>query len=306
MSVPPAGIFQPSGLFRVEGADRATFLNGYTTQEVSTLPSGEARLGAITDWKGQMTDLVTFVGLENTVWVVGTATRSAAVVKGLRRFLVGVDVRIEPVQDWVSAVLGTLPVSQGVVTGEACARALGLDRVPGDEALLVASLPAPAWPASRLCVPAPTAEAWAEALDAAGHTVPDGEMRERARLAWGWPDLDLDLPPACNPWEARMGPFVRMDKGCYLGQEVVARLVNYKRIQRLLMGVGFSAPVPAGTSLFVEGREIGRMGSSVSTTEGAWIGLALVTAAEAVAGREVLTAEGLVGMLEDRPLWHGA
>lgn len=305
-AVPAHGPARPVGLLRVEGKDAASFLNGYTTQEVATLAPGDVRFGAITDWKGQVTDVVTFIGLAEAILLVGAPGRIGAVHKGLQRYLLGVDVRLSPVSGWQALDLPGAPDGWPVVTegGAAVAACLGAAAMEADGAILVG--PAHPGPAARLLVPAEHEAAWGEALAVAGWSMLDDEAVTRYRIASGWPEPDRDLPLACNPWEARLAPFVRMDKGCYLGQEVVARLINYKRVQRWLMGTRADAAVPEGVALLADGVEVGRMGSSVPDGAGGWLGLALVGAAAAEPGVVLTTAEGVALTLEDRPLWAGA
>jgi folate-binding protein YgfZ len=305
-TVPAHGPARPVGLLSVEGKDAASFLNGYTTQEVATLAPGNVRFGAITDWKGQVTDVVTFVGLAKAILLVGTPGRIGAVHKGLQRYLLGVDVRLSAVSGWLALdVPGAPEAWPGVTDGAAAVAAcLGTGPVQGGGAILIG--PAHPGPAARLLLPAGEQVAWGAALATAGWSTLDDAAVLRQRIASGWPEPDRDLPVACNPWEARLAPFVRMDKGCYLGQEVVARLINYKRVQRWLMGTRAAAAVPEGVPLLADDVEVGRMGSSVPDGAGGWLGLALVGAAMAEAGVVLRTAEGVTLTLEDRPLWAGA
>lgn len=306
-AVPGCGPSRPVGMLRVEGTEAAAFLNGYTTQEVATLVPGEVRLGAITDWKGQVTDVVTFAGLTDAVLVTGSSGRAAEVHKGLRRYLLGVDVRLVPVSGWLALELdpGARPMPPVLEDTGAIADVLGLSGVPGVRAVLLGAVTPSAGPAARLLVPEGDLPAWGEAIRAAGWSSRDQETFDRQRIRAGWPEPDRDLPAGCNPWEARLAPFVRMDKGCYLGQEVVARLINYKRVQRWLMGTRSTAAVPEGTPLLSGEETVGRMGSSVPDAAGQWVGLALVGAALAVPGAVVRTVEGQELTLEERPLWAG-
>jgi folate-binding protein YgfZ len=115
-----------------------------------------------------------------------------------------------------------------------------------------------------------------------------------------------------NPLEMRLGPScISWKKGCYIGQEVISRLDSYDKVARLLMG--FHSPqalADAGTQghkLFIDGRPIGKITSSVAVAEGC-IGLALVKRSAALPGRAHLQIDqsALVIDLLDRPFWAPA
>ena len=93
---------------------------------------------------------------------------------------------------------------------------------------------------------------------------------EQALEAWrvlsGLPVAGHELTEDSNPLEAGLGEAVSFDKGCYVGQEVVARLNTYDKVARRLYGLQLAtgAPCPtAGTPLFIHGRKIGRITSAL-------------------------------------------
>ena len=62
-----------------------------------------------------------------------------------------------------------------------------------------------------------------------------------------------------NPWEARLHEYISLTKGCYIGQEVIARLNTYDKVQRRLRRVRLTRPVEAGTVLEKDGKETARI-----------------------------------------------
>ncbi|MDB5096736.1 MAG: folate-binding protein YgfZ [Cyanobacteria bacterium RYN_339] len=121
---------------------------------------------------------------------------------------------------------------------------------------------------------------------------------EAWRLAEGLPCVGKDLTDARNPWEGRLDGSVSLAKGCYLGQEIVARLNAYDKVQRYL--VGLRGAIAEGEKLFDADREVGY----VSSVHGE-IGLGFAKAAHAAAGTRLTTASGQVVTVEDRPFWAG-
>ena len=85
-------------------------------------------------------------------------------------------------------------------------------------------------------------------------------------LLLGIPSGGAELTEEYNPLEAGLREAVSFDKGCYVGQEVIARLKTYDKISRSIVGVelpGSAAPAAPGTRLFQNGRDIGALTSCV-------------------------------------------
>ena len=110
----------------------------------------------------------------------------------------------------------------------------------------------------------------------------------------GRPRYGVDLDETVIPQEAGLNErAVSFTKGCYVGQETVARLFYKGKPNRHLRGLRLSAPVAPGTPLLLAGREVGRVSSAVSSPRLGPIGLALVRR-EAEPGDVLDTGEGAV------------
>ena len=82
-------------------------------------------------------------------------------------------------------------------------------------------------------------------------------MWETLRIAQGRPQPDAELTEAFNPLEAGLWHLISFDKGCYIGQETIARLDTYDGVKQKLWGLSFSAPIPAGTPIIVNAKKVG-------------------------------------------------
>ena len=112
---------------------------------------------------------------------------------------------------------------------------------------------------------------------AAGAVEVDEAVAEIVRVESGRPRYGLDLDLTVIPQEAGLNErAVSFTKGCYVGQETVARLFYKGKPNRHLRGLRLSAPVPSGTPLLLGDREVGRVGSSVDSPRLGPIALALV------------------------------
>ena len=97
-----------------------------------------------------------------------------------------------------------------------------------------------------------------------------------------------------NPWEAGLGRAIHMDKGCYIGQEVIARLDTYDKIKQHLVGLRLPAgdlPAP-GQPLRDDRREVGRITSTADSPTLGPIALAYVRRDACDAGTELALDQG--------------
>jgi folate-binding protein YgfZ len=111
---------------------------------------------------------------------------------------------------------------------------------------------------------------------------PERQMR---RIALGLPAAAAEINGETNPFELGLADRVSLAKGCYVGQETLARLATYDGVKQQLRrwftpaspGSGAAAPEPGSTLRDAEGQRAGQVTSSLALPGGeGWIGLALV------------------------------
>lgn len=136
------------------------------------------------------------------------------------------------------------------------------------------------------------------------------EVWEAARLKAGVPSADFEFKEDINPLEIRLVPYtVSFTKGCYVGQEVIARMDSYDKVARLLMGFEMLESFALNTEARLHRGEvvIGRP-TSFAIVGGSTVGLALVKREEATPG-PISIVQGdrvLQGELVDRPFWKSS
>jgi folate-binding protein YgfZ len=145
---------------------------------------------------------------------------------------------------------------------------------------------------------------WAADRDAvrAALDFPDGDeaQAEVVRVERGRPRYGIDLDDTVIPQEAGLNErAVSFTKGCYVGQETVARLHYRGKPNRRLLGLRLSEPAPRGTELVLGEKVVGRLGSVVVSPEHGPIGLALVRR-EANPG-DTVRANGATALIVDVP-----
>src|SRR5439155_13711456 len=105
------------------------------------------------------------------------------------------------------------------------------------------------------------------------------EAQDILRVEAGIPKWGAELSEAIVPFEARLESAISLTKGCYIGQEIIARIVARGQVNNLLVGLVYGAmePPPTGTPILAGGKRVGRTTSAVrSPAMGETIGLGFV------------------------------
>jgi folate-binding protein YgfZ len=134
-----------------------------------------------------------------------------------------------------------------------------------------------------------------EALVGAGALPAGDQALERLRVDSGVPALGHELSEDQNPWEAALDQAISLTKGCYTGQEVVARLNTYKKVQRRLAGLALDGEeIPkVGSPVFQGDRPMGQVTSSApSPRDGKPVALALLALPHPPVGASVEVESG--------------
>ncbi len=234
---------QQRALLRVTGADARGFLHRMSTQHVEALSPGEARLNALTNKQGRIVDVVHQLALaDDEVLLIGTRDAAAPLVAWLDDFLFVEKVTLEDRTGQGSlavvaggrafAVVSTL-LGRDVALGPWAAAGEGDIAVVRSFDLLAAAGPVPS-----LLVYSHTRkpDALAIALDEAGAALGSPADLEVVRVTTGVPG-PREASDRHNPLELALHDAIHWAKGCYIGQEVIARIDNYGKQARQLVGL---------------------------------------------------------------------
>ena len=109
---------------------------------------------------------------------------------------------------------------------------------------------------------------------------------DAARVNFGVPEYGPEMGEPYNPLEAGLIGSIDFAKGCYIGQEVIARLDTYKKVQKYLVSLRFAdASVSPGDELLQEGVKVGEVTSvAPEPSDGSLMGLGYVKTAAATPG----------------------
>ncbi len=262
--------------YRVGGAERGDFLHRLLTADIKGLTAGSCRTSLLLDNKGR-TQVAFEIGATDDEFVAaGTTPQVDVGMETLARYVLRSDVEITVLDAAVLSVTG--PAADAVV---GAAELTTLENSPmafrgGRGWLLVAAAPRRVW--QRLT----TAGAVPVGLDAAeGH-----------RVALGQAGAGSEITGSEFPQELRLDAAIDFDKGCYLGQETVARIHYRGQVNRLLCVLACDVAVQVGEALLVDGKGVGRI-TSVTTSSDV-VALALVARDHSDVGTALTTDSGAV------------
>jgi folate-binding protein YgfZ len=268
------------GKLALTGSDRKAFLAGQVTNDIEGLAAGSGCYAAFLTHKGKMLGDLRILaveddGAEPELLLDTERATLQALFDLIRRFKIGYDVELHKrtVQRGLLSLVG--PGARAVVRTE---------DLPSDEhthrARMIEGRPV------RLIVTDAGVDVLCDADDtdavrgsllAAGATPASEDAAEILRVERGRPRYGLDLDDATIPQEAGLNErAVSFTKGCYVGQETVARLFYRGKPNRHLRGLRLSAEVPVGAELRLGERVVGALSSSVISPSLGPIALALV------------------------------
>jgi folate-binding protein YgfZ len=267
------------GKLSLTGADAVDFLNGQVTNELLTLHPGLGCYAAFLTHKGKMLgDLrVLAVGEDAPVELLLDTERCAlqALFDMIRRYKVGYRVELHK-RTLERGLLSLIGPHAASIAG---AGSLG----EAEHANVAVEIGAVATLAVRtdvgvdlLCDAADT-ERLADSLRERGAVSVSEAAAECVRVERGRPRFGIDLDESVIPQEAALNErAVSFTKGCYVGQETVARLHYRGRPNRHLRGMRLSEPAASGEELRLGERPVGHLGSTAVSPRLGPIALALV------------------------------
>ena len=301
-------------LVSIAGKDRLEFVNRMCTNDARRIEGGRGIAAVLPTAKGRIVDFVRIFARGDELLLLGGGGHGPALKSWLEKYVVMEELAIadrsesatsllllgpraaEVVHDVLGVSLGPAPGGFAVAHAEFEGSAVTL-LGSGEPPLHGLELLAPERAAARL---------FARLCDAG--LAPMGEEAfARVRVELGIPLLGRELGENVNPLEASLLSAISFDKGCYIGQEVVARLSNYSKVQRRLVGAKFPASVdPAAVNeIFCDLLRVGHATSAVRSPRlDATLALAFIKTEYARPGTPIHTVVGgdaLHGTLADVP-----
>jgi len=277
------------GKLALTGAGAKDFLNGQVTNEVEGLASGQGVYAAFLTHKGKMLGDLRILDFGDELFLDTERSALQELFNMIRRFKVGFEVELHKrtVECGLVSLIGPRAreaAGSDVAEHEHANARSELDGVP--VRLVVTDV------GIDVICEAPRTAAVIAALEARGAVAIEEAAAECLRVERGRPRYGVDIDDSTIPQEAGLNErAVSFTKGCYVGQETVARLHWRGKPNRHLRGLRLSGVAPPGAVLALGEREVGRLGSAVLSPVHGPIGLALVRR-EAQPGDTVAVGDG--------------
>ena len=285
------------GKLLITGPEAAEYLQGQLTNDVEALQPGEGGYAALLDRKGHMqADMRVLRLASDEIWIDTEPEALEAARRHLQTYKIGRQVEVADAERALLSLIG--PRSAEIATSPP----LPLHRCERLTAHGVECLAVGTHDGIDLIAAAEDAKRLRGTLVTAGAPEVAPEAAEILRIEAGTPRFGAEMGPQTMPAEAGIVEIaVSFTKGCYIGQEPVARLHYKGRPNRRLRGLRLSAPATPGTPLRLGEKEVGEVGSSCLSPALGPLGLAIVRR-EAEPGDELAVGEdGVTARVVDLP-----
>ncbi|HIK98826.1 MAG TPA: aminomethyl transferase family protein [Dehalococcoidia bacterium] len=284
------------------GGDALDLINRFSTNETTGLADGDVVITVLTSQIGHVLELITVVRRSATESILMTGLDAEdMVVEWLDRYNFGEDCDFD---------VSTATSAQITISGPK-ATDLGINlpepgryttaEIDGVEVHIVA-ISGPSLASYEVLIDekSQASTVWDELLARGG--VPTREDAfDVLRVEKGLSARSSEISNEANPLEAGLLPYVDFDKGCYMGQEIIARLHTYDKLQRRLVGLlsESGTALYADSSLKAGDREVGRITSAVTSRSlGRPIAMAYVRKAHTGPGTVLESVNGPVEVVE--------
>lgn len=298
------------GLLQLTGNDRLRFLHNQTTNNINALKPGQGCDTVFVNSTGRTLDLATAYVTDDAILILVSPNRHQYLMEWMDRYLFPMDkVEITDISD--KNVVFTLIGSESATQ----LKQWGINNLaelpPGNHRLVtVASNSFTIAVGSGLAIPGYTlivpldqgVDVWKKLIELGAIPIGD-RVWEQLRIQQGRPVPDHELTEDYNPLEAGLWQAISFDKGCYIGQETIARLNTYKGVKQRLWGVKLSQEVSPGTPVILNQEKVGTLTSCIEIDQ-EFLGLAYIRTKAGGSGLNIQIGEAKGEVVEVPFLTH--
>ncbi|MEJ2598911.1 MAG: glycine cleavage T C-terminal barrel domain-containing protein [Anaerolineales bacterium] len=276
-------VFYPqpeAGYLRIAGEDRVNFIQRQTTNDVHLLQPPRALLSVLTSPVARILDvfyLLDEVDAIGALTLPGFAHKTADFLRSRIFFMDRVSVKDLSQRIAQYDLFG--PQAQNLLQ-QLGIQAPALNQVSDAEIagkrLRILALEKSFGPGYRMILTASDGETVEAALRQNGALCLSADSFEALRVETGQPQADKELSEEYTPLEAGLFSAIADGKGCYTGQEIIARQLTYDKVTQQLCGLRLSELTPAGERIYAEGKPAGTLTSFAHSPRFGPIALAIL------------------------------
>lgn len=285
------------GVLKISGEDCLRYLHNQSTNDFESLEAGRGCDTVFVTSTARTLDLATALVTEEDVLTIVSPNRRQQLLEWLDRFIFPFDkVELSDVSGKY-AIFSTIGTKSEDLLAKLALEAPQNCSLGSHQLVSIDHITVRIFVGSGLATPGYTlllpieagAKIWTKLMTLG--VIPAGErVWENLRIRQGRPAPDRELTENYNPLEAGLWQTISFDKGCYIGQETIARLNTYKGVKQRLWGVKLSQAVATGTPLMVENSKVGVLTSCTDILDEVF-GLAYVRTVAGGAGLQVKVGE---------------
>ncbi len=283
------------GRIKVSGDDRLRFLHNQSTNDFQSLKPGQGCDTVFVTSTARTIDLTTAYIKEDAVLLIVSPNRREYLMQWLDKYIFFADkVELSDITEETAAFSLIGPESQAII------QELGVTplETPNSNQVyniltvetLIAVGSGLALPGYTLIFPVVHKDTiWNKLLEIGAVAMKETAW-ETLRIIQGRPVPEKELTEDYNPLEVGLWQTICFTKGCYIGQETIARLNTYKGVKTYLWGIKLNNYADPGSQIYIEEEKVGTLTSITGTTEG-YYGLGYIRKQAGGIGTKVRIAE---------------
>jgi len=282
------------GRIRVADDDRIRFLHNQTTNDFQSRKPGQGCDTVMVTSTARTIDLVSAYILDDAVLLLVSPNRREFLMQWLDRYIFFADkVQLTDVTE-ATATFSLIGPDSNYIVEKLGARAI-IGQPYGnhlliDGGVIVAVGSGLASPGYTLILPAGEKQKLWEQILGLGAVELSDRAWDTLRIIQGRPTPDAELTDDYNPLEVGLWQTISLNKGCYIGQETIARLNTYKGVKQHLWGIRLIAPAEVGSAIALGEEKIGKLTSYTETSDG-YFGLGYIRTNAGGVGLKVQVGE---------------
>ena len=285
------------GKILVSDRDRLRFLHNQSTADFEKRKSGEGCDTVFVTSTARTIDLATGLILDDEVLLIVSPNRREYLFNWLDKYIFFADrVKLKDATDSLSSFTLMGAESISILEQLGCSQLTDLDlhshrvhNIDGIEVRIAIGTEL-GLPGYQLICDRSQALVLHQALTNLGAVTVDENAWECLRITQGRPKPDAELTEDYNPLEVGLWDTISFAKGCYIGQETIARLNTYQGVKQYLWGIKLTGVAPVGTTVTVGGEKVGVL-TSCSEVDGEVRGLGYVRSKAGGVGLKVMVGD---------------
>ncbi|MEK9163380.1 MAG: hypothetical protein AAB261_08745 [Chloroflexota bacterium] len=266
------------------GRDRIDLIHRMSTNDLRDMALHEGRATILTNALARMIDRVVVINLKDRALILGSWGAATRIRKWLSGYIFFNDeIKLEDASpQWGQFDLvgpGAAAIADSLIGGASGLKKFSV--IQSDEAIIGRGDAVKGDSFFAVAASEQLAQLRQQAT-ASGAVACDRDLYDLLRIESGIPEIDHEISDEYIPLEANLWGDVSFSKGCYIGQEIIARMESRGKLAKMLVGVESASPLMAGTKI-----EGGVITSVAESPRGGWIGLAYLKSPQAQAGTEI-------------------